>query len=628
MAVRFISEAIDSYRRGWSPPFRGEIYEYAANLDLQNGYAIKGNFDVARSKYLIAPFRSVRNPRKRQVVILKGVQLGGSLIVDLTVPYTIEHDPGDTLWLFQSDDIASQYMKERFLPLLRRTKSLEQWIGGRNAVQQYALLMPHMAVMMGGLNESNVQSLSKRYVYVDEAWLAKSNGLIRQARARTTAFPYTSKFIVVSQAGNEGEDLDLLWQESNMQEWQWLCPSCQKYQTFELSAKRDDGSWAGMRWETNDFTRPNGRWIYPEVSKTARLECFHCGHQVDDTPSNRMRLDDTHRYEPTNTRADETIDGFHIPQIASRDISFGKIVTAYLEAKTQQEEHGYLLPLVEFYQKVLAKAWNLNTAADFHRIAHEPYDVNSDWPEEHYRAMTIDCQANFLEFWYVVRAWSETGESRQLARGRCESWEQLGAIQKAWRVQNRRVFVDCGYEQTRVAEECVKHGGKVTVGGREFYACWVALKGARQEKFLHTDKKTGNKDQRIYSQLDDNSFLDPGLGKKFTPYKVPFHLWSNLHVKDILRRHRDGLARKFLSLPDAADPSDLRSYTAQMNSEIRVKERDDNGRLINIWKPIRKQNHYWDCEAMQIVTALILGVIGGSISQQPEAAAEPPSTPA
>jgi hypothetical protein len=606
-----LPKLLEYHRHGWSPPFSGEIYEYAANLNLQNGYAIQGNFDISRSKYLIEPFKAVKNPRIRQVVILKGVQIGGSLVVDLTIPYTIEHDPGDTLWLFQSDDIASQYMKERFLPLLLRTKSLAPWISGRNSVQQFALLMPHMAVMMGGLNESNVQSLSKRYVYVDEGWLAGSNGLIFQARARTTAYTHTSKFVLVSQAGNEGEDLDLCWKQSNMQEWQWLCPSCGKYQSFEFSVKRDDGSWAGMRWETNETTRPNGRWIYPEVAKTARLECLHCGHQIDDTPANRRKLDDTHRYEVTNPRADQSIVGFHIPQIAKPDISFGWLVAKYLEAKEQQETQGYILPLIQFYQQNLAIAWNLNTAADFHRIAWEPYDTLTDWPQERFRAMTIDCQKDFTEFWWVVRAWSEDGESRQLARGRAESWEELTKEQKFWKVPDRRVFVDCGYEQTRVAQECVKHGAIWAQNGIKKWLCWNALKGVRQEKFIHRNKRTKLSDERIYSQMDDDSYLDPGLGGEYQRYKVPFCAWSNLHVKDILRRHRDGQAAKFLSLPDSAPATDLLSYTAQMNSELRFKEVDpETGRKINIWKKVRKDNHYWDCEAMQIVVALIFGIIG------------------
>jgi hypothetical protein len=604
-------ELANRWRRGWSLPFRGEIYEYAADLDLQNGYAIKGQFGIARSKYLIAPFQAIRNPRVRQVVILKAVQTGGSLLADIWVPYTIEHDPGDTLWLLQDDKFANTYMQSRFLPLLERTKSIKPWLqaAGRFGIKKDELLLPHMSVMMGGLNEGNVQSFSRRHVIIDEAWMAKSNGLIRQAKDRATAYPYTSKVLIISQAGVEGDDLDLEWKSSTMMEWHWQCPHCTKHQPFKWSEKRDDGSWSGMYWETSETTRPNGRWDYKAVFKTARLECHHCGHRVEDTPANRRRLDDTHEYRTTNPGADPTIAGFHWPAIANQDITFGGLVVKYLRAKEQHEEHGYVLPLVEFYQKQLATPWNLNTSADYRRVSYEPYDVVSDWDREAYRFLTVDCQKDFKEFWTTARAWAGDGETRQLARKRLESWEEVAAFQAEWKVKDQHVFVDCGYEQTRVAAECVKHGHVGSVGGRKVWLCWVALKGVRQETFTHTNPQTKISDKRVYSELD---YLTPNIGQGGGGYRCPFFAWSNLSVKDILRRHRDGEAAKFLSLPDTDPPSDVWSYTAQMNSEIRVKERDDNGKQVSIWRPVnnRRPNHYWDCEAMQIVAALVCGIIG------------------
>lgn len=616
MAV--IQELKDSHHRGWTLPFRGAIYEYARDLDLQNGYAIKGSFDINRSKYLIAPFNAVLNPNVRECIFLAAVQTGKSLIADLAVPYWIEHDPGDSLWLLQDDKFASTYMEGRFLPLLRRTKSIRPWLdaSGRFGVKKDELLLPHMSVMMGGLNEGNVQSFSRRYVIVDEAWMAKSNGLLRQAKDRATAYPYTSKVLVISQAGVEDDDLDLEWKSSNMQKWAWQCQSCKRHQVFEMSVKRTDGSWAGMKWETNDFTRPNGRWNYPEVAKTARLECVHCGHQVEDRPSNRRLLDDTHKYEVTGHGADPTIAGFHWPCIANADISFGSLVTKYLRAKEQHELHGYSLPLVEVYQKQLAVPWNLNTSTDYRRVSWEPYDVVSDWSEESYRFLTVDCQKDFREFWLVVRAWSKSGESRQLYRGRCESWEEVADKQAEWKVRDQHVFVDCGYEQTKVAQECVKHGHVGTVNGRKIWLCWVALKGVRQETFQHVHPKTGVKERRIYSTMD---YLDPNIGQGGkSAYRCPFFAWSNLSVKDILRRHRDGEASKFLALPDTSAPNDTWGYTAQMNSEIRTRAVDDQGRKISVWSPVGKRpNHLWDCEAMQIVSALICGLMGGGELSEP-----------
>lgn len=605
-----IHPIVEAWRNGWAPPFRGEIYEYAASIKLRNGYAIKGRFDVSRSKYLIQPFKALRNYKVRQVVILKAVQTGGSLLADLWVPYIIEHAPGDLLWLLQDDRFAVTYMAERFMPLLKGATTMRPWLesAGKYGVQRNALLFPHMSVMIGGLNEGNVQSLSKRYVIIDECWMAGSNGLIRQAKERTTAYPHTRKILLISQAGIEGDDLDLEWKSSLMREWQWQCPSCQKHQTFEMSAKRNDGSWAGMRWDTNETTRPNGRWNYPAVGRTARLECFHCGHQLEDTPTNRRKLDETHRFHITNEGADTSIDGYHWPAIANCDISFASIVTKYLKAKEQQEDHGYTLPLQEFYQKQLAVPWNVNTSADYRRISYEPYDVVSDWPEEAFRFLTVDCQKDFKEFWAVVRAWARSGESRQLARKRLESWSEVADFQTEWKIPDQRVFVDCGYEQTEVARECVKHGHAGIVGRTKRWLCWVALKGARQETFIHI-QPNGVKDRRIYSEM---GFLDPNIGTGKPGQRCPFFAWSNLNVKDILRRHRDGLAAKFLSLPDTAPADDIWSYTAQMNSEMRVKERDENGKMISVWKPIsRRPNHFWDCEAEQVVAALICGVIGG-----------------
>src|SRR5207253_11176787 len=123
-----------------------------------------------------------------------------------------------------------------------------------------------------------------------------------------TAFPYTSKILLISQAGIERDDFDLEWRSSSMHEWHWSCPACEKYQPFEWSTKREDGSWAGMKWLTNEITRPNGRWDFPKVAKTARLECLHCHHQLEDTPAIRRRLADTGEYRSTNPKADPTIE--------------------------------------------------------------------------------------------------------------------------------------------------------------------------------------------------------------------------------------------------------------------------------------------------------------------------------
>lgn len=606
------AEQLDNaYAQGWSPPFSGQIYEWGARLNLQNGYAVKGSFDVNRSSYMRAPFEALKNPAIRQIVVQKAVQTGGSLVADVFVPYIICESPGELLWLFQNDDIAKKYAESRAMPLINGTEGVNRLMPqSRFDKQKTAIFFDTMSLIMAGANESNVQTLSKQYVICDEVWLYDP-GIVRQAKKRTEAFPYTSKFLVIGQAGAVGDDMDLEFGDSNKNEWHWVCPGCAKLNPYRWTIKRSDGSYAGMIWDRNETTCPNGRWNILAAAKTARMICEHCGHDIPDNPEKRRQLDRAGVYVPMNPNADPTRAGFHWPAWACPDIAFGKLVAEYLAAKEQDDLHGYKLPLMEFRQKVEALPWNPNNETEMVRIVSEHYDPNSAWPDERFRFMTVDCQKDFKEFWYVVRAWSATGESRQIARGRADTWEDISNVQKANNVRDNNVFVDCGYEQTKVAAECVKHGSWIQVANGRSRVSWIALKGVRQETFTHTNRKTGKADMRVYSELD---YINPAIGQSHGGLMCPFFSWSNLNVKDILRRHRDGEAQKFLSLPDEAPPSDQWSYTAQMNSEIREKQVNESGKKISIWRPIgRRPNHYWDCESMQLVGALIAQVLGGRV---------------
>ena len=83
--------------------------------------------------------------------------------------------------------------------------------------------------------------------------------------------------------------------------------------------------------------------------------------------------------------------------------------------------------------------------------------------------------------------------------------------EKQFEVVDQSVFVDSGYEQTKVAAECVKHGHWVSLTPvMRRWACWVALKGSNTETWAHADK-AGNKTYKIFSP---GGYLDPNIGKK------------------------------------------------------------------------------------------------------------------
>src|SRR5262245_41926689 len=120
-AKRFLTDGIAP---AWAPPFRGQVYEYASCLNLQQGYAVKGRFDIRTAPHLVGPLEALRDPRVRLVSVQAAVQTLKSLLADIIVPYWIEHDPGDILWLFEDDPKAKLYAETRAMPMIRAVPSI------------------------------------------------------------------------------------------------------------------------------------------------------------------------------------------------------------------------------------------------------------------------------------------------------------------------------------------------------------------------------------------------------------------------------------------------------------------------------------------------------------------------
>jgi hypothetical protein len=627
-ATKFVADQI---RGAWSAPFRGEIYHYANKLDLQKGYAVKGAFDIHSARHLIEPLQAIRNPRIRLVSIRAAVQSLKSLICDITVPYWIEHDPGDTLWLFEDDPKAKLYADSRAMPLIQSIPAIARMLEGidRHDQTKTRIKFRHMNLVMCGLNEGNVQSISYRYVIIDESWMAKSNGLIRQAKERAKQYPETKKIIILGQGGLENEDADLEHRQTDQRELNYSCPACGFIQPFELSRQRPPdfpiaklrGTYAGLSWDTNGLTRPGGPeapWNYHEVGLSAHHRCYNCDHRIDDTPDTRRQLADSYRYIPTNPGAPEDSAGFHWPAEASTRISFADLAVKYLRAKVAADELGYRLPLQEFWQKDRGQAWSDGADIEYQYVPRESYDPETAWKHEAFRPLIIDCQRDLSKFFYSVYAVALDGETRELARGTADGFDYLATVQKQFKVRDQHVFIDCGYQMTKVLRECVKHGhiGAVKIAGkvRKIWLCWTGLKGSGQELFLHYNPKTKLKEWRIYSQ---RKFYDTNIGAQRAGRqpRSPWYEWSNLHAKDLFIPRRDGdpSVPKFLSLPDTLPPSDINSYYAQLRSEKRHEDYI-NGRKRAIYKPITqtRPNHRLDVCAMLMIFQAIVGIIGSA----------------
>lgn len=616
-----------SFTSSWERPFRGEIWDYASQIDLRRGYSVPGKFNINTLEHLREPLRSIKDPSVRMVVLLGAVQGNKSIVADVVVPYWIEHDPGDILWLLETDPKALTYADKRAMPLIKSIPGIAKMMGDidRNDKTKRSVKFGSCSLTIAGLNESNVQSMSYKYVIIDEAWIARANGLIEQAIDRTRQYPHTKKVLILGQGGWADEDFDSIWKQTDQRELEFACPSCGAYQPFTLARLRDEtfpieslhGTHAGLSWDTNETTKRDGRWDYQAVSRSAHIRCYHCDHRINDNQEERNKLAKTYRYSPTNPTAPKENVGFHWPIEASTRIDLGPQVYRYLRAKTAKDEQGHEIPLINYYQKDRAQPWSYEIGQSYKKSIQEGYDASADWPEERFRVLLVDCQRDLQKFYHSVFSVSLTGECRERTRGILDSFEQIAEVQKKWDVKDQQVFLDCGYEMTRVLRECREHGhaGRTRPGAPPVWRCWTGMKGSGATLFAHRNPKTKAKEFRIYSE---RNLYNVDVGTNVRGRSAPWYEWSNLACKDLLRARRDqdpGVP-KFMTLPDELPETDQASHFCQMRSERRFEE-FRSGRKVSVWEPVKKgrPNHYWDIGAMLMAFLAIAGIIDGDAEE-------------
>jgi hypothetical protein len=255
---------------------------------------------------------------------------------------------------------------------------------------------------------------------------------------------------------------------------------------------------------------------------------------------------------------------------------------------------GVAVPMVEFFQKRMAEPRSAGSlfadALEFKRI---PYDIKSDWPEEHIRFLTADRQSDEL-FWVMVRAWSRRGESRTLYFGSVFGFAEVRRLQAEFKCTV--VGMDSGHlpkGDHGVYAACIRFtDGK----GR-----WIAMRGdGRKDSFSHHVR--GKIVQRSYSEplaVDPEVSRAPGSQHKRFANRVDF-------AAGIISDRVRGLIRRGLWVEPQGSPTDkaLVEYRTQMSAEFKRVTRDpETGRRREDWVCPSGNNHAFDCAKMQVTLA-------------------------
>jgi len=590
-------ELLSTFKEAWTPPDNRPIHEWAADHVIGNVYAIKGQFSVDRSRYLIEPFNALKDLKIRQVNIMASPRTFKTGLAEIFLLHTIANNSGDFLWIQSAGEMTDKVSDVRIIPLIKSCKEVKDLVNdSRFSLTKNRFKFPHCTIHLSSAKITALQSLGYKFAVGDEVWIW-DKGFIQELQARLGDYKSTSKLLLLSQGGEQGDDWQIEFDNASVYEWGWKCPSCNHEQLYNITSKRDDSTRYGLIWDKNNVTCPDGVWNYQEAGKTARLQCFKCKHEVSDNPQNRRYLNDKGVYICTKSNGDITKKSFRWNCFVDPELPFASIVTEYLQAVHILRKEGNILPLAKFDQKRMAVPHKQYQPIAMSRILVESYDVKESWGD--YTFMTVDCQNNFTQFYYVIRRWNKAGESRLIKWSTSATWADLRAVQLPHQIKDQCVLVDSGNMATQVYAKCIEYGHQGLFKGKKQWFSWIALQGYDAKDFVHPDGT-----RKLYSTETKG---DPNLGKNTSKGRTcPHYRWSNYSIKNILVHLRDGKGLKWVS------PAEDEEYTRQLNSEYLEQEIDKKTNKPRwIWKQRKGiPNHLWDCECMQLVAACQVNILG------------------
>lgn len=572
-------------------PDRAPIYDWARrNVQLPESYATPGPFNVRLSPWLVPIFDALQDPLVRRVHFRKAVQIGGTLVADVWLPWIIANDPGPISWTMQTDEMVEKHAKTRLWPLLERCRPVAAMLpkpGPHRTTTE--IFFGGFFLTLNAANLSTQQSQSIRYKINDELWLPRWQEIYGHAVARVSKFEEVgrSKIYNASQApvmdAETGNVEDASFRSGDQGEWHAECPACRKLHAIafeQLTEAKDRG---GVVWD-KAARRDDDTWDVARVVESVRFRCINCGHESPDNDATRAGWAKTGRYVTQNPKASREVRSFRIEALVTRPMRL--LAEEWAHAENAWVRTGDESAKIEFRTKREARPWiverksvNLLVKDSGYKLA--DHADGQPIPDEAIRFLAIDRQQD--HWWCEVGAFStaQGPRYRQLWFGRIDTRDQLRQLQQRYKVADACVAQDRGYRPADVDRDCAEFG-------------WRSMRGYGRRTWTMRDEASG--------QMINFPFSDPQVSD-YRGGDVYFYNWSGDYFKDLLAAALEGKGDLRWEMPSDVNPLYLEHLKGEHKIEVRTG--------VWEWREVRSNapNHGLDTSAMLLCMATIAGVI-------------------
>lgn len=593
-------------RRGIEPPSTIPTWKWCEeNVYLNptmSDFSGKVRFDFFPASKIF--FDYLDNARLRKSTVMKCSQSGFTENVIMYLMRRIKESPVTTMFVGANAQKTEEDCKKRLWPAIENCPAVaelappledrERW------TKRLVMFDSQNLLIRGSESRTAMQGDPAGLIICDERREWKP-GRIHMLRKRTRS-KNSPLEISIGAAGKKGDELHADFNEGSQTFLYFTCLHCQHSQPWRFGKDAttlfpDPRPMGGIVWPTDDTTKPNGKWDYEAVRKSAAYECEKCGHCYNkaDKPA-LLKTTHAHHHNPS---ALPRFFSLHVNAMVLPfvETEWGDIAVEFLKAR-DAVKYGDIEPMITFVTETLGEPWEVRNEKQSERellnrcgnyklgeFWSDPNDPTQLEPNTIF-VLTVDRQ--LMHVVYIIRQWRKTGESRLVYCGVKASLDDIRALQLEHSIRNQCVWADDGGTlSAEFRQTCLRYG-------------WKVLKGEDYEHFTIQDKQQ----EKSYRQGWRATEFDPGVGTtQQGRATMTAYLWSNSWFKDKLYNMFAVGKGPLWEIPKDI-PVD---YVKQiLSNEWREKTKTD-GSVQGYWHETGA-DHFADCELEQLVVADIGGI--------------------
>lgn len=537
------------------------------NRVLPAGNAIPGPWNNGVTPYLVEIMDAFSDGDVEKIVFIKSTQVGGTSAMENMLGSVIDQDPGPTMIVYPSDQLAERTVDAKLEPMILSTPALSEKYK-ESASKKLELKFTAMTVYLTGSNSpADLSSTNIRNLFLDEVdkypgASKKEADPVSLAIERTKSYMHRKRIYITSTPTLKTGHIWRQKETADMEKHYFVpCPHCGEF--IELK-------FAQIKWPSKDeIPEPADR------AAKAVYVCQACGAIVTDRDKGQMLQAGRWQVVRQNAQNPKSV-AYWINTLYSPFTRFSEIAKEFMDSKDDPEM------LQNFVNSWLAEPWEdtkLGTNADL--VMERQTDLPAYTCPEWAKLLTggVDVQENCL--YWVIRAWGDNLTSQNIAHGQAASFAEVEEVMNldfpkpsGERAVVNLALIDSGDQTDDVYDMCANNAewalpSKGVATGNSHYK-------------LSTVNKTGSRAFGMTLVLVD--------GAKY---------------KDLIAsRMRKENGRGAWMVHADCD----REYAEQVTAEQKVTERSGS-KVTQVWKKktTHADNHFLDCEVYAAAAADVMG---------------------